>query len=268
MFEIFQYDFMVRALAAGLVVAIVAPLVGMFLVVRRFSYLADTLAHVSLLGVATALLAGVSPVPVAVGVSVIAGWGIERLRRNPRLFSESILAVFLSGSLALAIVLISLGGHVNQDLFSYLFGSITTVRPSEVWTIVGVGVAVLITTVALYKEFFLLTLHEELAAAEGLSVNIFSITLMILAAVSIAVAMRIVGGLLVGALMVIPVLAATQLTRSFRATALWSIALSVAATLFGLILSFYYNLPSGATIVVVTLIMLIIALWLAPRRVS
>lgn len=266
MFTIFHYDFMLRALAAGVVVAIIAPLVGLFLVVRRYSYLADTLAHVSLLGVATALIAGVAPVPAAVGVSVIAGWGIERLRRNQRVFSESILAVFLSGSLALAVVLVSLGRHVNQDLFSYLFGSITTVRPSEVWTIVGVGVAVLIITLALYKEFFLLTLHEELAAAEGLSTKIFSVTLMILAAVSIAVAMRIVGGLLVGALMVIPVLAASQLARSFRATALWSVVLSVVATLLGLVLSFYYNLPSGATIVVVALVILILAFWLAPRR--
>lgn len=266
MLEIFQYDFMVRALIAGVAVAVVAPLVGLFLVVRRYSYLADTLAHVSLVGVAVAVLGGFNPVFAATLAAVAAGGGIEALRRNQRVFSESVLAVFLSGSLALAVVLMSLGKRLHQDLFSYLFGSITTVTLTEVWTIVAVGIVVAITVIIVFKELFLLTLHEELAQAEGLRVRFYSVLLMILAAVTIAVAMRVVGSLLVGALMVIPVLTAAQIARSFWATAVWAVGLSVAATVLGLVASFYFDIPSGASIVMSALLILVATFVSMPSR--
>ena len=127
MLEIFQYDFMIRAFVAGVTIALLAPMIGMFLVVRRYSYLADTLAHVSLVGVALGVLTGINPIITAMGVAIAASLGIENLRENKRLFGESILALFLSGSLALAVVLMSLSKGFQGDLFSYLFGSITTV---------------------------------------------------------------------------------------------------------------------------------------------
>lgn len=266
MFEIFQYDFMVRALIAGLAVAVVAPLVGLFLVVRRYSYLADTLAHVSLVGVAVAVLGGFNPVFAATVAAIAAGGGIEALRRNQRVFSESVLAVFLSGSLALAVVLMSLGKRLHQDLFSYLFGSITTVTPNEVWTIAAVATVVAFTVLIVFKELFLLTLHEELAQAEGLRVRMYSILLMVLSAVTIAVAMRVVGSLLVGALMVIPVLTAAQIARSFWATAIWSVCLSVLATFLGLVASFYFDIPSGASIVMAALLILVATFVCMPQR--
>ncbi len=266
MLEIFQYDFMNRALVAGLAVAIVAPLVGLFLVVRRYSYLADTLAHVSLVGVAVAVLGGFSPVLAATVAAIAAGGGIEALRRNQRVFSESVLAVFLSGSLALAVVLMSVGKRLHQDLFSYLFGSITTVTPTEVWTIAIVAGVVALTVLIVFKELFLLTLHEELAQAEGLRVRVYSVLLMVLSAVTIAVAMRVVGSLLVGALMVIPVLTAAQIARSFWATAIWSVFLSVLATFLGLIGSFYFDIPSGASIVVAALLILVATFVCMPQR--
>jgi len=266
MFEIFQYDFMVRALIAGVAVAVVAPLVGLFLVVRRYSYLADTLAHVSLVGVAMAVLGGFSPVMAATVAAIAAGGGIEALRRNQRVFSESVLAVFLSGSLALAVVLMSIGKRLHQDLFSYLFGSITTVTASEVWTIAFVATVVALAVLIVFKELFLLTLHEELAQAEGLRVRLYSVLLMVLSAVTIAVAMRVVGSLLVGALMVIPVLTAAQIARSFWGTAVWSVCLSVASVLLGLVASFYFDIPSGASIVVAALLILVATFVCMPHR--
>lgn len=266
MIDILAYDFMRRAIVAGLAIAVVAPLIGLFLVVRRYSYLADTLAHVSLVGVSLGLMTNVNPMISALVVSGISAWGIERIRSSRKIFSESVLAIFLSGSLAVSLLLIAAMKRFNQDLFTYLFGSITTVTNSDVGLIVGLAIVTLVSVVMLYKELFLISLSEELAQAEGLAVSKLNIFLIILSAVSISLAMRIVGVLLIGALMVIPVTAAMQFRVSFRKTMFVAIAVSVLATLCGLVISFYLDWPSGATIVVVALVMLLLALGVNSQR--
>lgn len=254
MLEIFQYDFMVRAFVAGMVIAFLAPMIGLFLVVRRYSYMADTLAHVSLVGVALGVLAGVNPILPALGVATIASLGIEKLRENKRLFGESILALFLSGSLALAVVLMSLSKGFQGDLMSYLFGSITTVSFFDVIIIVMLAAVVAVCIFFFYRQLFLVTFHEELAFAEGVNTKAFNTFLIVAAAIVVSLSMRIVGTLLIGALMVIPVVTALQLRMSFRNTFLYSILFSVLSTLVGLFASFYLNLASGGTIVLVALI--------------
>ncbi len=267
MFEFLAFGFMQRALLAGLVIAIIAPVIGTFLVVRRYAYLADTLAHVSLVGVALGLIANINPIFSALGVAVVAAWGIERLRTSRRLFGESILAIFLSGSLAVALLLMGAVKRFNQDLFSYLFGSITTVSSTDVWLIAGLGAVGLLGIIVLYKELFLVSLNEDLAQAEGVNVNRFNLFMIILAALTIAVAMRIVGVLLIGALMVIPVTAAIQFKASFKNTLIGAMLFSVIATLTGLIVSYYLDLPSGAAIVVVAIFELILAVVLNRKYV-
>lgn len=266
MFEIFQYDFMIRAFVAGVVVAVVAPLIGLFLVVRRYSYLADTLAHVSLVGVAVGLLTNINPVFSALVISVISAWGMERIRATRKFFGESILAIFLSGSLAVALLLISLGKRFSQDLFSFLFGSITTVSSREVYTISALALLIIVGMILLYKELFLVSLHEEIAQAEGLNTRALNLFLVVVAAVSVSVAMRIVGVLLIGALMVIPVITAMQFGRSFKHTLGISVLISLFATIVGLVVSFYADLPSGATIVTVALACLLAAFLLGKRK--
>jgi zinc transport system permease protein len=140
MIEIFQYDFMVRAFEAGIAIGVVAPLIGMFLVVRRYSLMADTLAHVSLAGVAIGLLFKINPIISAVGLSLAASIGIEHLRNSRKIFGESVLALFLSGSLAVAVIILSLAKGFNANLFSYLFGSISTVSPFDLWVTIGLAV--------------------------------------------------------------------------------------------------------------------------------
>ena len=267
MFEFLSFDFMQRAFIAGLVIAIIAPVIGTFLVVRRYAYLADTLAHVSLVGVALGLIANINPIFSALGVAVVAAWGIERLRTSRRLFGESILAIFLSGSLAVALLLMGAVKRFNQDLFSYLFGSITTVSSTDVWLIAGLGAVGLLGIIVLYKELFLVSLNEDLAQAEGVNVNRFNLFMIILAALTIAVAMRIVGVLLIGALMVIPVTAAIQFKASFKNTLIGAMLFSVIATVTGLTLSYYLDLPSGAAIVVVAIFELILAVVLNRKYV-
>lgn len=260
MLEIFQYDFMIRAFIAGCTVAMIAPMVGLFLVVRRYSYMADTLAHVSLVGVALGVLAGVNPILPAIGVATLASLGIERLRENKKLFGESILALFLSGSLALAVVLMSLSRGFQGDLLSFLFGSITTVSFFDVVLILGLAVAVAVFIFFFFRQLFLTTFHEELAFAEGLNTKVFNTFLIIAGAIIVSLSMRIVGTLLIGALMVIPVVTALQLRQSFQKTFFLSIVFSLLSTIIGLFLSFYINLSSGATIVLVALAFFLLSL--------
>ena len=254
MLQIFQYDFMIRAFIAGLIIGVLAPAIGVFLVVRRYSLLADTLSHVSLVGVSAGVLFGFNPILGALVVSSAAAFGMERLRESRKIFGESILALFLSGSLALALVLLSLSHGLNVNVFSYLFGSITTVTNQDLLIIGLFGLLVLVTVLGLFKKFFLVSYDEELAKANGLPVRFLNVTLMVLAAVTVSLSMRVVGVLLIGALMVIPVLTATQFGTSFLKTAVYAVGLSLAAVIIGLFSSFYLNLPSGATIVVTALI--------------
>jgi zinc transport system permease protein len=260
MFQIFAYDFMLRAFAAGVMIGIIAPLIGIFLVVRRYSLLADTLAHVSFVGVAAAVLFGVNPVVGALVVSGMTAIGIEKLRETRKLFGESILALFLSGSLATAIVLLALAHGLNVNIFTYLFGSITTVTQNDVYLIGGFGFIVVALTLFLFKKFFLISYDEDLAKASGVPVGILNIVLLLLAAVTVSLSMRVVGTLLVGALMVIPVLTAVQFGKSFVKTTILAVVFSFIAVILGLFASFYLNIPSGGAIVVISLLWFVVSL--------
>lgn len=255
MFEIFQHEFMVRALIAGVAVAAVAPVIGMFLVVRRYAYIADTLAHVSFVGVAVSVLVGVHPVIGATLTSLAAALGIEYLRVKKRLAGEAVLSIFLSASLALALVLMSLSRGSSITVTQALFGSITTILPSDVLLILGLTVVVGLVVLFLYKEFFLIAADEELAQAEGLKVSRFTTMLMMLTGITIAIAMRTVGILLIGALMVIPALTAIQFGKGFRVTLFFATIISVVATVVGLVVSYYANIPTGATIVLIAVLL-------------
>lgn len=266
MLDIFQYDFIVRAFAAGIVTGVIAPVIGMFLVVRRYALLADTLAHVSLVGVAVGFFAGVSPALAALGAAVLAALGIERLRQTQRLFGESVLALFLSGGLAIAVVLISAARGRNVNLLHFLFGSITTVTRADLSLIFGVGALVLAAVALFYKELFFVALNEELAEANGLATRRFNNVLIILAALTVGVALQVIGVLLIGALMVIPVATALQYRCGFLRTLLLAVAFSLASVIIGLLVSYRLDLATGATIVVVALIFFSLSLLINQRR--
>ena len=251
---------MVRAFAAGTIIGVIAPLLGTYLVVRRFSRLADTLAHVSLAGVAVGLLTGTDPVISAVAVSVLTALAVERLRESNKIFGESALAIFLWAGMAVAVVLLSLARGFNVGLFSFLFGSITTVSPGDLYFIGVLGILVILMTAIFYKELFFVSSDEELARVSGINAGAFNLALMILAAVTIALSMRIVGILLIGALMVIPVITAMQFSKSFRQALLFSVAISLVSVIAGLFLSYYFDLASGGTIVLVSLVFFIAGL--------
>lgn len=266
MLDLFQYDFMIRAVLSGLVIGLIAPMIGMFLVVRRYALMADTLAHVSLAGVAIGLLAGWNPVLTAVVTSVAGALGIEKLRTERNIGGESVLALFLSGSLALAVVLISLAQGFNSSLFSVLFGSISTVSQADLFWVIGLGLAVIIALILLYKELFLISFSQELAQSQGLNVKLINSVFIVLAAVTVSVSMQIIGVLLIGALMVIPVITAMRYGYGFRATMLIAVIFSLFSVIAGLVVSYYFDVASGGTIVLITLVLFAVSLLVNRKK--
>ncbi len=249
--ELLSYGFMQRALAAGTVIGVVAPLVGVFLVLRRLSLIADTLSHTALAGIAVALLLGADPLGGALIAALLAGVGIERLRARGQVSGEAALAVLLSAGYAVAVVLLSFGRGFTPDLFAYLFGALTAVQPQDLWLMVPLGGTVVGTVGALYKELFAVTLDEEAARAQGIAVDALNLLFTLLVAATVVVAMRVVGILLTGALLVLPPLAAMRIARSFRTTLSLAVAFGLVSVLGGLLVSFYLDVaPSGAVVLV------------------
>jgi zinc transport system permease protein len=251
--EVFTYAFMQRALLAGAITALICPAIGVFLVPRRLSLIADTLAHVALAGVALGLVAGVSPIVGALVVTAAGAVGIERLRTRGVLTGDASLAVFLSGGLALAVVIIGLGRGFNVDLFAVLFGSILTVTTADLWLIAGLGIVVGVAVGVLYPQLLAVTLNEDLARTSGVPVGVLNLVITVLTALTTVIAMRMVGVLLVSAMIVIPTLAGFALARSFRGALLIAMALAVIAMGTGLILAYYLGLAAGASVVLTAL---------------
>lgn len=245
---------MVRALIAGIIVAVIAPLIGNFLLIRRFSMVADTLSHIALAGVAMGLLTHTQPIFVTTILTTIIAILIEKIRSNHKIAGETVLAMFLPGGLAISIILISLANGFNSNLFSYLFGSITTVNSAEIWPILTLGLISVAVVALLYKQLLFTSFDEESAKLSGINVKLVSYILMILTAITVSLAMRVVGVLLISALMVIPGVTAMQLAKSFKQSFIYSILFAIVAVVAGLYGSFYLNLPAGGAIVIVSLI--------------
>jgi zinc transport system permease protein len=260
MLSLFQYSFIVRGLEAGLIIGAIAPLIGIFLVLRRYSLIADTLSHVSLAGIAIGLLLNLNPLFTAIGASVLSSLAIERLRLSKRVYGESALSIFLSGSLALAIVIISLAHGFSVNLLNYLFGSILTVKQIDVYIILVTGIFVFLSIIALYKELVYITFDEEAARVGGIQTRLINTFLVILSAITVSLAIPIVGILLISALIVIPVVAALQFRKSFLTTIIYSEFISLFSVISGIIISFYLNIPAGGAIVLLALGIFILAL--------
>ena len=256
--NLLNYGFIVRGLEAGIIVAIIGPLIGIFLVLRRYSLIADTLSHVSLAGVAIGLLLGWNPVLTALGTTILASLGIEKLRTSNKIYGESALALFLSGSLALAIVLLSLSNGLNANLFNYLFGSIVTVTAHDVNVIAVLALIVIIVLALFYRELIYVTFDEDSAKVSGVPTRFINFLLILLSAFAISLSIPIVGVLLIAALIVIPTVTALQFKRGFWQTILWAEIISIFSVITGIFLSFIFNLSSGGTIVLFMLLVFII----------
>jgi zinc transport system permease protein len=252
--EVLEPAFMRRALLAALVIGLAAPAIGVYLVQRRLALLGDGIGHTALTGVALAALLGTSSIPTAAVVSVIGAVAIELVRAAGRTSGDVALAMLFYGGIAGGVVLFSLApaGSATR-LTSYLFGEITTVAPHELWAIVGLAAVILVLTVGLAPRLFAVCHDEEFARVSGLPVAALNIGIAALAAITVTISMRVVGVLMVSALMVVPVATAQLVTGSFRATFALAVSLGAVAGCSGVVLSYYADVPSGPSIVVLAI---------------
>lgn len=248
--------FFQRALIGGALIAITAPLMGLFLVLRRLAMIGDTLAHVSIAGVALGFLINVYPVAIGLLFAIAASFLIEALRRTYRSYAELSIAIMMSGGIALASLFFTVGKGFNLDVNSYLFGSIYTLDRTDLILIAAITVIVLIAIIALKKELFLLTFDEDAAAVSGLPVRYFNVMISILTALVISASIKIVGALLVSALLTIPAACSLALSRSFKQAIVYVVIIGEVAVIAGLWIAGWWNLAPGGTIVLLLIGML------------
>ncbi len=245
--------FMVRALVAALVTGLAAPTIGTYLVQRRLSLMGDGIGHVSVTGVALGLLTGTSPTLTAVGVAILGALLIELIRSTGRATGDVALALLFYGGIAGGLMLVSLAGNGVFALQQYLFGSLTTISSSAMLVSAVLAVVVVGLSLALLPQLFSVANDEDYARTTGLSVRSYNVLISVLAAVTVSVAMRTVGLLLVSALMIIPVATAQQFARGFRVTMLGAMAAGALASVSGVVASALVDVPPGATIVLLSL---------------
>lgn len=253
MIELLDYDFMRRALLAAVFTGLTAPAIGTYLVQRKLALLGDGIGHVALTGVALGLLTGVAPLLTAVVVAALGAIVIELLRTYGRTSGDVALAMLFYGGIAGGVLLTNLAGGSAATLNNYLFGSVITVKPLDLWIVGILGAVVLVLTIGLAPQLFAVCQDEEHARVSGIPVRFYGILIAVLAAVTITVAMRTVGLLLVSALMVVPVATAQQLTRSFRTTFGAAMLLGLFAAVAGVVSSYEIDTQPGPTIVVIAL---------------
>ncbi len=269
-----QYEFLQNAFIAGVLIGFIAPLLGVFVVVRRLSLIADALSHVTLAGIAASLfiekrfgLVGINPLYMGMAFSVTGSLFIEKLRGIYKHYQELAIPIILSGGIGLSVIFISLADGFNTDLFNYLFGSVSAVSRSDMWAVVGISAFVVLIIILFYKELFLLSFDEEHAVASGINSKLIHFIFIITVALVIAASMRIVGILLVSSLMTIPVAASIRIANGFKQTIFFSVLFGEISVIVGLILSYHLDLAPGGTIVVLAVFILIGAIsWKKWRR--
>lgn len=268
--SILEYPFVVRALLGALFTGLAAPAVGTYLVQRRLALMGDGIGHIAVTGVALGLLTGTSPTVTAVVVAALGAILIEVIREQGRANGDVALALLFYGGIAGGVLLIGLGHQSAATLNAYLFGSLLSISPTDVWVTVALAAVVVLLAVGLSPQLFTVAQDQEFAKVAGLNVRAYNVLVAVMAAVTVTVAMRTVGLLLVSALMVVPVATSQQLTRGFRTTLFGAMGLGTLASVAGVTVSAYVDVAPGATIVLIALAGFALAwpvgLWLRRRQ--
>lgn len=268
--ELLHYGFMQRALLAALLTGLIAPAIGTYVVQRRLSLLGDGLGHVAIAGVGLAMLTGTAPLPVAIVVCVLGAVLVELMRQQGRASGDVGLAILFYGGLAAGVLMAGRAGAGGGALAQYLFGSLTTITESEIVVVAVLAVLVLVPTVGLSPRLFAVTADEDHARTLGLPVRAYNLLVVVLAAVTVTLAMRTVGLLLVSALMVIPVATAQHVVRGFRASLFAAMVIGTVVSVSGVVVSYHADTAPGAMIVVLGIACFLaswpVATWLRSRR--
>jgi zinc transport system permease protein len=273
---IFHYEFLQNAFLTGIMIGIIAPLLGVFVVVRRLSLIADALSHVTLAGIAASLLiernfpmmTGLNPLYLGMVFSVGGSLFIEKLRGVYKHYQELAIPIILSSGIGLGVIFISLANGFNTDLFSYLFGSVSAVSRTDLWVIFVISIMVILVIILLYKELFLLSFDEEHAKASGIAAKSIHFIFIVMVALVIAASMRIVGILLVSSLMTLPVAASIRLAKGFKQTIFLSVLFGEVSVLGGLFTAYYLDLAPGGTIVMIAVLILVMSIFYKKLLIS
>jgi zinc transport system permease protein len=260
--EILGFGFIQRALIAGSLVAVLCAVLGVFLVLRRLSLIGDGLAHVTFGSVALSLVMGINPVYVtvaAIPLVMLSSLGILKLSEKARIYGDAAIGIVSSLGIACGVLLASAAGGFNVDLFSYLFGNILAVGTSDLLIAAALFLVVMVAVVFFYRDLFAITFDEELARSSGIRTTSINTVLVLLTGLTVVLAMKLVGIMLISALLILPAVAALQVARSFLATIVASCCFAIFSVVIGIFASFLLNLPTGGVIVLVNFIVFILA---------
>ena len=261
LYDILNYEFIRRAIGAGILIAAISSILGVFLVLRRFSLIGDGLAHVTFGSVAVVMLIGVSPMYItlaALPLVMLSSLAILKLTRSKLIQGDAAIGIVSSIGIATGIILVSLSNGYNVDLFSYLFGNILTVTQTELILSLIVFIIVAAAVIIFYDDLLAVTFDEELARTMGVKTNRINLILFILTAVAAVLAMKVAGIMLVSAMLILPPLIALQLSLNFKMTIIAAVFFSILSVICGIITAFWLNLPAGGTIVIINIVFLLL----------
>lgn len=254
----FSYSFMVRAMVVGGLVALIASILGVVLVLKRYSMIGDGLSHVGFGAMAISLAFNEAPLVFAIPIVIIAAFLLLRVSENSKIKGDAAIGLISSSSLAIGMIVNALSNGTNIDLNSYMFGSILAIEKSEMVLCVVLGIVIIGVFIFFYNPIFAITFDENFAKATGLKVEVYKTVLSILTALTIVIGMRIMGTLLISSLIIFPALSAMRITKRFKRVMIISVIISLVCFFAGLVASYLIEIPTGASIVVSNLIMFII----------
>lgn len=264
--EMLSYDFMQRALVGGVIVVLLCAFLSFFVVLKRLSFIGVGISHSAFGGLALGVVLGVNPLLSAAAFAVLVSWGIGITSKKGRLHEDITIGIFFSAAMAFGVALISISRGYKTDLFSLLFGNILAITAADIWTLAGCGGAVILFLILLFKELLTISFDEEVAHVGGLPVGFLYYGLLTAMAVTVVASIKVVGIILVEALLVIPGATGFQLSRNFRGMLLFSLLSGIASLVGGLVLSYAYDLASGATIVLCSALLFFLAFLFSPRK--
>lgn len=252
--ELFSFAFIVRALIVGILVSLCAALLGVSLVLKRYSMIGDGLAHVGFGALTIAMALKLAPLQVAIPLVVLAAFLLLRISENSKIKGDAVIALISSSALAIGVIVTSLTGGLNTEVDSYMFGSILAMSKSDVYLSVALSIVVLFLFIFFYNKIFAITFDENFAKATGTNANIYNMLIAFLTAITIVVGMRIMGTMLISSLIIFPALTSMRVCRSFKSVVISSSLVSIVCFFFGIVGSYAFSTPAGATIVAVNII--------------
>ena len=262
----FSYGFLERAAVVGVLVALCSSLLGVSLVLKRYSMIGDGLSHVGFGALAIAAVTGAAPLAIAVPIVVAAAFLLLRISENSKLHGDAAIALISTSALAIGVVAVSMADGVNTDINNYLFGSILAMSDSDVELSVVLSIAVLVLFIVFFNRIFAVTFDESFAKATGTKANVYNMLIALLTAITIVLGMRMMGALLISSLIIFPSLTAMRLCKKFRSVTILSAALAVICFFAGLFVSFVFSTPTGASVVIMNIVAFLICLVISKLK--